>query len=211
MSMDIRLVEAMVSRICHDLISPIAAVNNGTELIADLGEVQSGDGAFSLIQDSAEAASIKLQAFRLAYGAGGSEWHVSIDDVEKAFGDLISLEKRHTLAWDVDRNAMPSQLKKGFPKVLMLTLMWALECLPKGGQVAISYDANLSSFAVSAEGEGAGLKEGADQAFDGSLDVEKISPKLIHAAALGYYAKHYEIDLVHSSQGDVATFRVSEG
>lgn len=212
MSFDTKFLEAMISRICHDLISPISAVNNGTELVADLGTVDARDGAFGLIQESAQAASIKLQAFRLAYGAGGSEWHVSLDDVEKIFADLVSLEKRHTLAWEVDRANTPAQLKRGLPKIVMLTLMWALETLPKGGSITIKHSPlahDKSCFTIEAKGEAAALKEGSDKAFAGNAGEEVTTPKLVHAAATGYYASHYGIDLSFEQTDDCVTFKAS--
>jgi histidine phosphotransferase ChpT len=32
---DIRVLELLCSRICHDLISPVTAINNGMELLDD--------------------------------------------------------------------------------------------------------------------------------------------------------------------------------
>ena len=32
---DIRVLELLCSRLCHDLISPVTAINNGMELLAD--------------------------------------------------------------------------------------------------------------------------------------------------------------------------------
>ena len=34
---DFRVIELLCSRICHDLISPVGAINNGIELIEELG------------------------------------------------------------------------------------------------------------------------------------------------------------------------------
>ncbi len=211
MSMDIKFIEAMVSRICHDLISPISAVTNGTELVADLGTIDVNDEAFGLIRDSAQAASIKLQSFRLAYGAGGSEWHVSIGDVEKCFSDYVGLEKRCTLEWHVSKDNLPQPLKRGLPKLVMLGLMWAVECMPRGGKIIIDVarmGEEAAKFKIVANGEGAGLRDGARQAFDGILADEQISPKVIHAAAVGYYANSYGVTVdVHESDDNV-TFSV---
>ena len=54
MSLDTRTLEVLISRVCHDLISPISAVSNGAELIADMGlaseaGLQYGDKARSLL------------------------------------------------------------------------------------------------------------------------------------------------------------------
>jgi len=36
-ALDIRVLELLVSRICHDLVSPVGAENTGTAMIEELG------------------------------------------------------------------------------------------------------------------------------------------------------------------------------
>lgn len=55
------------SRICHDLISPIGAINNGLELIGMSGQPLTPE--LSLIQDSVRHASARIRLFRIAFGA----------------------------------------------------------------------------------------------------------------------------------------------
>ena len=35
--LDLRAVELLASRLCHDLVSPVGAVNNGVELLVEMG------------------------------------------------------------------------------------------------------------------------------------------------------------------------------
>lgn len=199
MSLDVRTVEVLVSRICHDLISPVSAVSNGAELVADVGPGGAVDDAFDLIRTSAQSASIRLQAFRLAYGAGGAEWHVSMDDVEKSFGDYIGLEHRYKLVWDVKNAALPNPMPRGLPKMAMMLLMWGMECLPKGGTVSIAAERDSEervSLVITAEGENAALREGAMAAYEDTVNSEMLTPKTIHAAMTGYYARNYQMQLL---------------
>lgn len=63
-----RLSQAIASRICHDLVSPVGAVANGADLITTFGA--SADGQeIAMIGQSAERASALLTFFRLAFGA----------------------------------------------------------------------------------------------------------------------------------------------
>ena len=67
---DIRVLELLCSRLCHDLISPVTAINNGMELLED----DSGDmfdDVRGLLTNSASEGSGKRQYYRLAYGGGG--------------------------------------------------------------------------------------------------------------------------------------------
>ena len=59
------------SRICHDLISPIGAVNNGLELLSITGL---GIGPeMDLVNDSVASASARIQFFRVAFGAADQQ------------------------------------------------------------------------------------------------------------------------------------------
>ncbi|MSP89576.1 MAG: hypothetical protein EXQ92_12320 [Alphaproteobacteria bacterium] len=77
--MDQRVLELLMSRVCHDLISPVGAVVNGVELIED-GGADMTDDAMALIAKSARQASRRLQFFRMAYGAAGSGGDRSLAD-----------------------------------------------------------------------------------------------------------------------------------
>ena len=37
MQIDARVMELLASKLCHDLVSPVSAINNGVELIEDIG------------------------------------------------------------------------------------------------------------------------------------------------------------------------------
>ena len=67
----LRVAGLLASRLCHDLVGPLGAVNNGLELIAE--EDDMAKEALSLAQRSAKRASSRLQFFRYAFGAAGGE------------------------------------------------------------------------------------------------------------------------------------------
>jgi len=63
------LAALLCSRVCHDIISPVGAINNGLELLDEGGaDVE----AMDLIRSSALNASVRLKFARLAFGASGS-------------------------------------------------------------------------------------------------------------------------------------------
>ena len=64
-TIELRVAELLASRLCHDLISPVGAVNNGIELLTEFGEDPDGE-SMQLIATSAKTASEKLQFFRIA-------------------------------------------------------------------------------------------------------------------------------------------------
>ena len=69
---DLELAALVSSRICHDIINPVAAIANGLEMLDEEQDASMRDAAFDLIRKSASQASAKLQFARLAFGAAGS-------------------------------------------------------------------------------------------------------------------------------------------
>ena len=53
---DIRLIELLSARMCHDLISPVSAIGNGVELMTEFDDQMQGE-ALGLIGESAQAAA----------------------------------------------------------------------------------------------------------------------------------------------------------
>jgi histidine phosphotransferase ChpT len=58
------------SRICHDLISPVGAIQNGIELLEMAGQ---RSPELSLIQESAANASARIRFMRIAFGLAGEQ------------------------------------------------------------------------------------------------------------------------------------------
>ena len=67
----IELSSLLCSRLCHDLLSPVGALNNGIELLADEQDPEMRERCMELLADSARASANKLKFFRLAFGAAG--------------------------------------------------------------------------------------------------------------------------------------------
>lgn len=68
---NINLAALIGSRICHDLISPIGAINNGLELLG-MSDGQTGP-ELDLISESVGNASARIRFFRIAYGAASAQ------------------------------------------------------------------------------------------------------------------------------------------
>jgi histidine phosphotransferase ChpT len=58
------------ARICHDLVGPVGAVVNGTDLIADLG-LANAEEEMALVAQSVRRAAAMLKFHRLAFGPAG--------------------------------------------------------------------------------------------------------------------------------------------
>jgi histidine phosphotransferase ChpT len=64
------LAGVVAARICHDLVSPVGAIVNGTDLIDELGAAQAAD-EIAMVALSAQRAAAMLKFHRLAFGAIG--------------------------------------------------------------------------------------------------------------------------------------------
>ncbi|THH39196.1 hypothetical protein E4Z66_02780 [Aliishimia ponticola] len=93
------------SRICHDLISPIGAINNGLELLGMSGDVSGPE--LSLISESVDNASARIRFFRLAFGAAG-EQDVSAREIRGVLTDMTRASKL-TIHWDAEE-AVPRRI-----------------------------------------------------------------------------------------------------
>lgn len=202
------ILELLSSKICHDLISPVGAVANGVEFLEEMG-ADAGDEAIDLIKFSAIQASAKLQAYRMAYGAGGADTSIKPEDVYNTFAKLIELDKKVIQDWDPYAPLGPDERPAGFAKLLMCGLLLAMDCLPKGGTLKV-LDGDGDSIQIQAEGVDANFKTENQQALDGKMHESVLEPKHIHAYIANIIAKDYDFRFSLSSQGnDIVFFDLS--
>src|SRR3954467_6184142 len=98
----------LCSRLCHDLMSPIGAFNNGIELLADETDPDMREKCLELLADSARASANKLKFFRLAFGAGGGFGdQIDTHEAEAALEGLFGPERRIELGWVVADDKLP--------------------------------------------------------------------------------------------------------
>jgi histidine phosphotransferase ChpT len=182
------MLEILASKICHDLINPIGAINNGLELIEDMGE-DAGPEARELIAYSAHQATAKLQAFRYAYGAGGADGNIKVSDIHKAIENIVSLDKKITQDWDPNAALGPASQKEAFCKILACALLLAIEWLPRGGKLSVKADGD--AVIVKCDGTDAGPRGHALEGIALSIPSESVEPKDVHAVMTGLLAKEY--------------------
>lgn len=204
-----RITELLCSHLCHELISPVTAVNNGLELIG------AGDGgleteAIDLMRHSAAEASKRLQFYRLAYGqAAGFDAARGLTEARDLSKGLLAGSKI-ALSWS-DSGVIGSQVGKPGVKLLLNLVALAREALPRGGTIAVALS-GAPDFActVAASGAGARLTPEIQAAMDKSVAVEGLTPRTIHAFLVAVIARRLSAGLaVESGDADCVTFRVN--
>src|ERR1700739_155535 len=69
---EIEFAALLVSRVCHDLVSPLGAVVNGLEVLEDERDPAMRADALKIVASSAAQALARIQVMRIAVGAAGS-------------------------------------------------------------------------------------------------------------------------------------------
>ncbi|MCM8556934.1 histidine phosphotransferase family protein [Sphingomicrobium sediminis] len=124
----------LCSRLCHDLMSPVGALNNGLELLADENDPQMREQVIELLGDSAAATANRLKFFRLAFGAaGGFGAEIDTSEAKAALEGVFGEEKKIDLDWMVDAPKLP----KDAVKLLLNLAMIAGDGLVRGGKLAV--------------------------------------------------------------------------
>jgi len=141
----------LCSRLCHDLLSPVGALNNGLELLADETDPAMRERCMELLAESARTSANKLKFFRLAFGAaGGFGDRVDVREARAAIEGLLADNKRIELGWLVEAGDMP----KPAIKILLNLSLIAAEALARGGRLDIGGEENGGQLEIVVKLEG---------------------------------------------------------
>jgi histidine phosphotransferase ChpT len=150
---DLELAALISSKICHDVIGPVSAINNGLEILDEEEDAQSKNYALDVIRNVTETASARLQFARFAFGAAGSAGaQIDLGNAESLSRGLIGKGK-HKLIW----RGMQGAMAKDKVKLLLNLIAAAPTAIPRGGdiEVVITGSLDMPSFTVRCRGVGA--------------------------------------------------------
>lgn len=175
------LASLLCSRLCHDLMSPVGALNNGIELLADEQDPAMRAQCLELLGDSARATANKLKFFRLAFGAGGGFGElIDANEARVALQGIFGAERRIELGWMV----ADEKLSKGAMKLLLNLALIAGDALVRGGRLDIGTETTRLGLEIAIRGEGprvmldAGLRE---MLSNGAQEGAEIEPRVAGA------------------------------
>jgi histidine phosphotransferase ChpT len=178
----------LCSRLCHDLLSPVGALNNGLELLADETDPDMRARCLDLLNESARASANKLKFFRLAFGAaGGFGDAVDAREAKAAIEGLFGGDGRIEINWMVEE----ATLSKTAIKVLLNIVLIAGDALVRGGRLDIGAEVvgNSTEIAVRAEGPRLVLDPELRTALTGETGDDALTPRaaaawLVHRLAV---------------------------
>jgi histidine phosphotransferase ChpT len=177
---DMRVVELLAARLCHELIGPIAAINNGVELLGDEDPEFLRD-AVALVGDSARRAARRLQFYRFAYGFGRVGGITGPPPHELADGFFAATR----LACDYREAARALPLDR--QKLACNLLLLGAEALPRGGELVLA--AGPAGPQLEAAGPGAGLAPQTQAALGLATPVGELTSRTVHAYFTGLLAR----------------------
>ena len=174
-AIEFRVLELINARLCHELVSPIGAINNGVELLDD-DDPDFVRDAIQLIGQSARKAGQRLQFYRFAYGTTAISRGGAGSGRDLAAGLLEGGKVR--CDWSAETSALPVEWQRLACNMLVL----AAEALPRGGTVAVRpLAAAATGVEVAAEGETVNLVAELRAALDPATAVAELTTRSVHA------------------------------
>jgi histidine phosphotransferase ChpT len=127
------LAALLASRLCHDIISPVGAVQSGLELLDEMpGDAES----MALVRSSTKSAVAKLQFARIAYGSSGSSTaQIDTGDAKSVAEGFMSFE-RADFSWTGERAYVP----KNIAKLVLNLVVIANASVPRGKEVKVEVE-----------------------------------------------------------------------
>ena len=203
MTNELTLSALIASRICHDLISPIGAINNGLELLAMTSSA--GGDEIGLIRTSAASASDSLRFMRIAFGAASKTEMMGAKEVGSIASAHIQTQ-RLTVEWRADQH----DLSRATAKLVLLMALTTASAAPLGGVLSIqSADQGGFPYETAVTGQKIAFSQQAAQALKGVADLTQLEPRYAAFALLAVLARTegYAVDWSMSADAGRLTLR----
>lgn len=173
---DMDFAALLCSRLCHDLVSPVGAINNGLEILEEEQDASMRDAVIDLIAKSTQQTANKLQFFRLAFGAaGGFSAELDMREAEKSVAALLE-GSRVSLDWQVGLTSG----SKNLVKLLLNSCLVGSECLIRGGTLAVKLDTiddDKLKLQISATGDRIIMQDIVKQTLRGKIGPAELEPR----------------------------------
>ena len=199
---ELLLTSLISSRICHDLISPIGAINNGLELLALTGAADGEE--VELISASAQSAADSLKFLRIAYGAA------SVTEMMRS-AEIASVISAHltTQRLAVEWAAPNSDISRATAKVILLMAQVGATAAPLGGVLKIEETvAGGFPYSIGLTGTKIGFDPEAAGALGGDIMLDAVEPRYAPLALLSHLAKDMKVGVDWATDGSEGRLRL---
>lgn len=198
------LASLIVSKTCHDIISPVGASASAMEMWESSSDQSTREVAQTLMQRSSAQAVNKLSFVRIAYGAYGDVGgDVDLGEAHDAAKPYI-VDDRTTLDWQLERAIVP----KTVTKLVLGLLALAKDAVPRGGELTVSGRElkGQAQITVRAEAKKVIIPQGAEDALSLRFS-EGIHARNVHLYHLVKIAEAVGVRIVPDMDDVSVTFR----
>jgi histidine phosphotransferase ChpT len=201
MDIQLRALELACSKLCHDVISPIGAVNNGLELLEEEDDAALKEEATGLAQRSAKRASILLQVYRSAFGNAGNQQTFGPREAVALAQEFLVTGKAQLNAPDLPES---STIPAGYGKLALNLIILAADSLPRGGTIKFqvrSPQLGQGAIEIDCAGQQIAWSEEFARAIGGKLQAEELTAHNILPYVCSAFAQRIGMSLSISQQG----------
>lgn len=131
------LAELVCTRISHDLIGNIGALNNILEILPEANGVLE-DSDLSVLETAAKTLSARQQFFRIAFGQETTA--IAPEKLQQICRDYLNVTGNRTYPLDFECNNMAPEMAK----ILCLCLMIGVEVCLRGGHIKVQVSQNIT-------------------------------------------------------------------
>src|SRR3546814_921493 len=174
--------------LCHDMLSPVGALSNGLELLADEQDPGMRARCVELLEQSARISADKIKFFRLAFGAaGGFGEAVPVEESQDVVNALAANARSVEVNWAIEGDTLP----KPAVKVMLNFAAIALDALIRGGTLDIGAEMREGSaeIVVRATGDRIVFDEVIGRALQGELAPGELSSRTAAAHMIALLAE----------------------
>jgi histidine phosphotransferase ChpT len=198
-ALDIRVVELLCGRLCHELISPVAAVNNGVEFLGE-DDPEFVKEAMTLIGQSARRAGQRLQFYRFAYGTAGASAVAdgsAFDGNELCQGLLEGGKARTT--WAEAARGLPA----AWQRLACNMVVVASEVLPRGGTIDVRPRRGRGGpgIEVAAEGDSLNVSAELEAVLAEDVAIDALTARTVHGYYTAVLARQLGVRLALAAEG----------
>lgn len=201
MDIHLRALELACSKLCHDVISPIGAVNNGLELLEEESDSALKEEATALAQRSARRASILLQIYRSAFGSAGNQATFGPREAVALAQEFLQNGKAQLTTTGLpDSAAVPA----GYGKLALNLIILGADALPRGGTIGLqvrSPQLGAGAIMLDCAGQQIAWSEEFARALNRSLQAEELTAHNILPYISATFAERLGMKLSISQPG----------
>jgi hypothetical protein len=135
---------SLSSKICHDIVAPVSAVDMGLSLLDEhLPLAIKSDPAYALLKDSLDKTLRRINFFRYAFAFGKADSVPTRQEFIEHCENACAHFKIKFVLEDFD---IPSSQQALFLRITTCILYLLIDTLPKGGSINLSISDELTSF-----------------------------------------------------------------